>query len=152
MKNILIDSNVFISSFLKEEEACEQSDIFLAHVATNEVVYRIILPRLVILESTVNIYRKTTDKEKAMSVQRFAEERRKCEVVEFDAVVQKTSEHLMEKVVLKTSDLTLVAMAYLMDAEIISWDKQLLKEASKVVSAITPTAFLSSIPVHTPQT
>ena len=49
---------------------------------------------------------------------------------------------LFKKTTLKTSDALLVAVAALHETTLISWDKQLLKEAMHVVPAMTPTEYL----------
>jgi predicted nucleic acid-binding protein len=59
-------------------------------------------------------------------------------LVELTESVHEEVRLLLEKVSLKTADLLLVAWAKLYEVELVSWDRQLVREANKVVRAYTP--------------
>ena len=65
------------------------------------------------------------------------------EIVPFDLAFCQSAFPLLDRVRLKTYDAVVVVTAYIFQTTLISWDKQLLKEATHIVPAMTPSEYLA---------
>jgi predicted nucleic acid-binding protein len=146
MISILLDSSVLIAASL-------QGDLFFRESAQlvqkllipgNKIV--LTLPRLVMVETIVNIYKHTKDEYRTKWVGEIAQQRENTLIVELDQLIQNTAEILLPKVSLKTSDLIIATSAYITKSTLITWDTKLIKEASKICEALTPKQFLKKMP------
>jgi predicted nucleic acid-binding protein len=141
-QNILIDSSVYISYFLSEENTHTDSVSLWDRVFRTDDEFRVIVPRLVWSETTSRILRKEGDPELVIVFDTMVKDSSNTEIFEFDETVQVITEMLAYTVNLKTSDLSIAACAKYANATLITWDKQLIKECSKFIDAVTPRGFL----------
>ncbi|GEM_PF-1492161 len=142
MTKLLIDSNVYVSALTEEDSLRKPSFSFLEKTLYSSSPFHIIFPRLVLLETANVLFRKTGDFEQATIFHEMIKNSTKNEIIEFDYHIQFVAESLFSKLCLKTSDLIIAASAFVTNSQLISWDKQLLKECSPFIEAYTPDEFL----------
>ncbi|MFN4212512.1 MAG: PIN domain-containing protein [Microgenomates group bacterium] len=91
--------------------------------------YKKIVPILIILE-VANILKKSP--EEILTIFSGGE------IIELDLGLVKKLIPILKWLNLKTSDALIAGCAKIYQAELISWDKKLVKEAKKIVKAFTP--------------
>ena len=131
MKTLLLDSSVYISSLSKKDIFHRETKEFTSLLKDEEI--EIISPILVVLE-VANILQKS-----AIRILSLFEE---SLVVDLNWNFGKQIIPFFKKVNLKTSDAIIVAVAKIYKAQLISWDKKLIRESKKLVQAYTPQEYL----------
>jgi predicted nucleic acid-binding protein len=135
----VIDSSVFVSYFLEEENTHEEVKNLLGFL--EEQSWSNIVPRIVAVETINTIYRKSKDEELSGRILIAANERNMT-VRDIDKEVQAGARIVMKNINIKTSDLIIATVAAMSDSTLITWDTKLIKEASKICEALTPKQFL----------
>lgn len=129
MKSIILDSSVYISRLKPQDVFNSKAKDFLLRLEEKKPDIEIVVPVLIVLE-VANILRKTVSE--VMPV--FAG----GQIVELTLDLAEKISSIFETFKLKTSDAVILAIAKIYDADLISWDKKLVKEAKKIVRAATP--------------
>jgi predicted nucleic acid-binding protein len=142
-QKVVIDASVFISSVSKDEHFYKDSVALIKKVAAEEI--QVVIPILTIFEILQSLYRKTQDMKK---VDRVYQQLIDLNVSKSLTIIRLEADFLAyfvthhHKFPLKTSDAVIALTAEREHCPLISWDKQMLKAASKNVETYTPTEFL----------
>lgn len=143
MKKVVIDSSVFLSSFLPNEENSKASKEFFEVIQSEKIT--IFLSMLTLFEVLHSYYRVTKNSQATEQVHQFfidlnISKGLKIMSLEAAALAHFVTRH--EDLDIKTSDTVIALTALREKCPLISWDKQMLKAAAKEVEAYTPTGFL----------
>lgn len=134
--NILIDSCVFVSSFMEDEIYSRESKLFFKIIPKTT---RIVIPVLVAIETVVTLFKKQVTNPDSL-LDYFNQFR----LIPLDQTILKQVKIYLSNVLdLRAGDFIVAATAKLNDAIIVTWDKKLLE--NKICEAITPTEFLARI-------
>ena len=131
MQRLLVDSSVYISAFNPNDAFAHQSVDFFRALDPQHVDF--LLPRLVMIE-VFNILHRHGVRDFRSLERLFTP----IEPVDLDGEVQAVAFRILPDVRLKSADLVIVATAKLYEAELITWDRQLIRQATRVVEARTP--------------
>lgn len=129
MKSLILDSSVFISSADPRDVFHHSTRNFIIGLEEKMQDIEIIVPILIVLEVS-NILKKSVQE----SMWIFEGGR----IIEFTVDLVDKIIPIFRSVRLKTSDAAIVACAKIFDADLISWDKKLVKEAKHLVKAYMP--------------
>lgn len=132
MAVLLFDSSVYISVLNPKDIFYHQTQKFTLELRKKSGV-EIIIPALVLLE-VANISKR--------SVEQILFLFKDSLLIDLDLSLSREIIPIFKKVNLKTSDAIITAIAKIYKAELISWDKKLLKEAKKLTKAFTPLEYL----------
>src|SRR3989338_488608 len=128
MNALTIDSSVFLSSLLDRDAYHAHSLSFFSHIRTQGAITT--LPMIVILEVANILTKYGKDPAPAInSLMRFA-------TLAHDQASIEESITVFKRLQLKTSDALVVWCAYVSESTLISWDKQLVRQAQKLVEAM----------------
>ena len=130
MNRLVIDSSLYVAFANPLDEHFLDSQLFLENLVSKG---QLLTPRLVVIE-VINVLNRLKVKEVDLIESVF----RGGELVELDERVQEVIMGILPQVKLKSLDLIIVATAKLYEAQLVSWDKKLVREANKVVKAYTP--------------
>lgn len=142
-QKIVIDASVFISSFSKEEQFYKDSVALIKKIVTEQI--QVFVPMLTIFEILQSLYRKTQDLKK---VDRAYQQLIDLNVSQSLTIINLEADFLAyfvthhHKFPLKTSDAVIALTASREHCPLVSWDKQLLKAASKQIETYTPKEYL----------
>lgn len=142
-KKLVIDASVFVSTFSEGEEFHAESRAFFEEIMGGKT--DIFVPILTIFEILQTFYRNTNDTKRvdrinAYLIEMNMSQRLKVINLEADFLAYFVTHH--HEFPLKTSDAVVALTAEREHCPLISWDKQMLKAASKNVETYTPTEFL----------
>lgn len=129
MKAILLDSSIYISNLNSSDRFHQKTKDFIQKLEKQSEDREIIVPVLIILE-VANILKKSP--EEIMNF--FA----RSKIIEFDIDLIQKLIPIFKAINLKASDATIAGIAKIYNAELVSWDKKMIKEAKKLVKAFTP--------------
>lgn len=129
MKSILLDSSIYIASLNPQDSFHAKTKDFLLRLDKDLADFEIVVPVLIILE-VANILKKPA--KDVLSIFTGGE------IVEFTLDFIEKLISLFKPLKLKAADSTIVAVAKIYQAELISWDKKLIKESKKLLKAYTP--------------
>lgn len=129
MKSVILDASVYISSANSQDIFHKRTRSFIITLEKNYPDTEIIAPIPIILE-VANILK--------IPIQETMTIFDGAQIVELTADLMEKIIPIFKLVRLKTADAVIVACAKIFSAELISWDKKLLKEAKKLVKAYTP--------------
>lgn len=129
MKTIILDSSIYIASLNPNDVLNKKTKEFILKLEKEPDNIKIVVPVLIILE-VANILKKPS--QEILTIFNGGE------IVElsFDLIGKLIP--IFRLVKLKTSDAIITGCAKIYQAELISWDKKLIKEAKKIVKAFTP--------------
>ena len=134
MHSLTIDSSVFLSSLLERDSYHTTSLAFFSYVEKESASTT--LPMIVVLEIANILQKNGKDPRDALaSLMGFT-------ILSHDLGSIEESVTVFKRLHLKTSDALVVWCAYVSESTLISWDKQLIRQAQKLVEATTPTDFL----------
>lgn len=133
MKTLLLDSSVYVASLNSKDIFYKQTKKFNLKLQDQSVEVEVITPTLIILE-IANVFKKPF--EYLLPIFRANL------IVELDLDLVREIIPIFKEVNLKTSDAIIVAIAKIYKAELISWDKRLIRESRKLVKAYTPKEYL----------
>lgn len=144
MKTLSIDSSVFISAFLPDDVHHCSSKAFLEHIEGTNCSVQISV--LVIMEVLQVFYRLTHSEERTQTVfDHFVDWGIQGGLhilpIEAEFLVYFSMHHT--KLHSKTADSIIAVSARQKDCTLISWDKSLLKQSSKLVKSMNPDEFLA---------
>ena len=128
MKTIILDSSIYISSLNSTDVLNKKTKEFLSSLEKESNI-KIVVPVIIILE-VANILQKSPQEISAIFIG--------GEIVELNFDIVKKLIPIFRLIKLKTSDAVIIGCAKIFQAELISWDKKLVKEAKKLVKAYTP--------------
>ncbi len=128
MKTIILDSSIYISSLNSTDVLNKKTKEFLSSLEKESNI-KIVVPVIIILE-VANILQKSPQEISAIFIG--------GDVVELNFDIVKKLIPIFRLIKLKTSDAVIIGCAKIFQAELISWDKKLVKEAKKLVKAYTP--------------
>jgi len=128
MKTIILDSSIYISSLNSADVLNKKTKEFLSSLEKESNI-KIVVPVIIILE-VANILQKSPQEISAIFIG--------GEIVELNFDIVKKLIPIFRLIKLKTSDAVIIGCAKIFQAELISWDKKLVKEAKKLVKAYTP--------------
>jgi predicted nucleic acid-binding protein len=129
MKTIILDSSIYIASLNPKDVLNKKTRDFALKLEKELDNIKIVVPVLIILE-VANILKK--------SPQEILTIFSGGEIVEFNLDLIGKLIPIFKLVKLKTADAVIVGCAKIYQAELISWDKKLVKEAKKLVKTFTP--------------
>jgi predicted nucleic acid-binding protein len=136
---LTIDSSVFLSSWQTNEVSHQHSLAFFNTL--NNTPVKIAVPDLAIFELSNVLTRIGLNCRPYLDI--FDDEW--IELVPLSEELHTLFVKLASKAALKTSDLIFCATAKLTHSTLISWDRRLLREASKVVNALTPLDYVRAV-------
>lgn len=129
MKTILLDSSIYIASLNDQDFFHSKTKEFILQLERDRSDAEIIVPVLIIFE-VGNILKKPPQDIMAL----FAG----GEIIELTLDLAQKLIPFFKSVKLKTSDSIITACAKFYSADLISWDKRLIKEAKKLIKAYAP--------------
>ena len=132
---LTIDTSVFISSF--EESDSLHSESLRFFNAINQEESSIVVPVTIVFETFNNLIQRGWTDTSLMRAQFES-----MDVISLDRFDITRALPIFRQVKLKTADAIVVFVSKEYRAILVSWDKQLIKEATRVVSAMTPTEYL----------
>ncbi len=133
MPKLVIDSSVFISAVGEKNVNSYPSQQFFGLLKRDIAI----IPILVVIE-TITILGKQGNKQ----IEEILDYLLSMKTVNIDPeFLAKTKQWLIGRTSLKTSDLLIAVTAKLHSCTLITWDKQLLKNAHKICPTLTPTQF-----------
>lgn len=143
MGKVVVDASVFISSVLKEELNSKTSQKFFRSLVNENTV--IVVTLLTLFEVLHGFYRTTRDSEATEFLNQYfisLNVTSHLKILNLDAafLAHFLSNH--ENFDIKTSDAVVALTALRENCPLISWDKQMLKAASKKVETFTPAEWL----------
>lgn len=141
-RSLVIDSSVFLSAWNSAESFHSESSRFFDHLSRKE--YALSAPELAAFEISNVLIRLGLSAKLPDYLQIFEEG-----TVDLIPLSEEVLEHFVKlagKISLKTADLIFCAVAKQEEASLITWDKQLVKTASKAIPAMTPTEWLEKTP------
>lgn len=142
MNEFVVDSSVFLSLMIREENE---------HIITQQAWSKIssqlkgivLFPRIVVLEMT-NRYHQISGRVLHMNhIHEIIQDMGGAFQMDMDDELHDVTCELIPKLSLKTSDLIIVAHAKLAGATLLTWDKRMIREASKVIPVMTPEDLLN---------
>ncbi len=146
MRNkLVIDASVFVSTFSVGERFHEESRAFLEKVVKDSTL--IVVPVLTIFEILQTFYRNTNDLKLVNHVYRQLIDLNISKFLQISSLEADFLTHFSvnhQKFPLKTSDAVLALTAQRESCPLVSWDKQMLKVASKMIEAYTPSEWLNN--------
>lgn len=142
-KLIVVDSSVVISSLIESDPSHEFSRNFLSELKKKK--QQIILPILAVFEVLHAYFRLCKDQEKTDKLYQALIDWNltgflRIANLEASFLVYFTANHHLFPI--KTADCVMALTAHRLQSPLISWDKQLLKNAKKNIQAMTPEKFL----------
>lgn len=142
-KTIVVDSSVIISSLIKSDLYHEISRNFLTELKKKK--QQIILPVLAIFEILHAYFRLCKNQEKTDELYQALIDWNltgflRIANLEASFLVYFTANHHLFP--MKTADCVIALTAHRLQLPLISWDKQLLKDTKKYITALTPEKFL----------
>jgi predicted nucleic acid-binding protein len=137
---VFVDSSVYVSSYLECEEQFEDSFRFFSCLKEHDG-FRLFLYRLVVFEVLNTLSNAGFSWKDLHSLVSSLLESVSSEL-SFDSVDIGSFLHSGEKTSLKTSDLLILTCAAEYGDVLVSWDKKLLQEGSKVMECMDPKGFL----------
>ena len=135
MRTIILDSSVYISSLNIADKLNKTTREFLVQLTKEQDVF-IIVPVLIMLE-VANILKKSVKEIEAI----FAGGK----IIELNLELTEGLIPFFKSLKLKTSDAVIAGCANIHKAELVSWDKKLVKEAKTIAKAYTPREFLNAL-------
>jgi len=138
MKNIIIDSSVFISALIEEETHHQVSLRYLESLLSSSQKVQVIIPRLVLIEISNVLFRLYKDSKKAKKLIVMIKNTDNYHIVDIDEEVEASTTKCLTKMSLKTSDLIICSIAHVAQGTLVSWDKKMMKEFNKVGQTQTP--------------
>ena len=136
---LLIDSSVMIAAFLETDTHHADSKRFFEMLHKGERDHTLIEPATVVLEIENVLIRLDHAREAASLHEYFSS----VEIVPIDEEFIGRASPLLQKVRLKTADAIVAITAHLWEAVLISWDKKLIREGRRIVSAYTPKEYMN---------
>lgn len=142
-KTIVVDSSVIISSLIESDPFHKFSRNFLSELKRKK--QQIILPMLAVFEILHAYFRLCKNQEKTDELYQALIDWNltgflRIANLEASFLVYFTANHHLFPI--KTADCVIALTAHRLQSPLISWDKQLLKNAKKYLIAITPEKFL----------
>ena len=129
MKTLLLDSSIYISNLNESDQFHLKTRDFIQKLEKQLEEIEIIVPILIILE-VANVLKKTPEEILTF----FADSK----IIEFNLDLVQKVIPFFKSINLKTSDAVIAGTAKIYGAELVSWDKKLIKEAKMIVKAYTP--------------
>lgn len=129
MKTLLLDSSIYISSLNRLDPFHQKTKDFIQDREKASEEIGVIVPILIVLE-VANILKKSPQE-----IMRFFVG---GEIIELDQDLAGKLIPLFKSMPLKTSDAVIAGIAKIYKAELVRWDKKLIKEAKKLVKVYTP--------------
>ncbi len=139
---LVIDSNVFVSSFIAEEELHQTSLRFFTFLRSSLRPSSLLLPRIVMLEVVNSLYKKTGRFDEIQAFLHITDGDEQTQIFEFDQALQRSAYILLPKLRLKTLDFIVALSAISSRSTLISWDTALVKNCLPFIEAYTPGEFL----------
>ncbi|MEK7648549.1 MAG: PIN domain-containing protein [Patescibacteria group bacterium] len=134
---LTIDSSVFLSSLLERDHYHQTSLAFFSHI--HQHPYITTLPMIVVLEIANILSKYNKDPRPAI------ESLMALTILPHDQSTIEEAITIFKRLHLKTSDALVVWCAYVSESTLISWDKQLIRQAQKLIEASTPSDFLKKM-------
>ncbi len=141
MYALTIDSSVFISDYQERDIFHKESRAFFRALGE---IGSVVIPAMVPFEVCNALVRYKVEFDSTTILINFSQ----LQLVDVDLELISHTIPILSKFYLKASDALLVAVAALHKTTLISWDKQLLKEAARVVPAMTPTEYLKGLEIN----
>ncbi|QQR54531.1 PIN domain-containing protein [Candidatus Peregrinibacteria bacterium] len=144
MKEILVDSSVYVSSFFLSERYCNESKDFFRCIFQEQ--YRLALPISALFEIIHACFRRSGNLDIEQSVLGHLLQLSQRQLLRVIPLEAEFSAHYFASHAhydLKTADSIIAVMAEAEEVPLISWDTQLNRTASKKIHAYTPTQFLA---------
>lgn len=138
MKALLVDASVFVAALLESNTHHAASRQFFTLLRENEKLPYLVVPATIVLE-VANILTKFGRHREARSLPSYFPT---LQVVPVDDSFIRQAMPVFARVHLKTADAIVVATAFLWKAHLVSWDRQLLREAKHLIPALTPPEYL----------
>ncbi len=135
MTKITIDSSVFLSALIDGDRFHDESRVFFDNIKDQNSV--IVEPITVLLE-VVNILIKNGVRDAGLVLERLLE----FQILDLDASMFSDSQFVFQKCRLKTADALVVWCASVSESILVSWDRQLLREAKKLAIAENPSEYI----------
>ena len=142
MKEILVDSSVYVSSFFEGEKFSDESQFFFRWIFQEK--YQLVLPISAFFEILHASFRKSGEVEHFVLGQLL--QLSQAQLLRVIPLEAEFSAHYFSSHVhypLKTADSIVAVTAEMEDVPLISWDAQLNRTASEKIRAHTPTEFLA---------
>lgn len=136
MQRLTIDTSVYVS-LLEEADALHEPSLAFFNTI-NQAEISIVVPATVPLEvvNAVIRYGRT-------EIQEVVRQFLIVDIMPIDRAMIEKVPQVFHQVRLKTADALVVFTASAYETTLISWDKQLLKEAAHIVPAMTPSQYLA---------
>ncbi len=142
MKEYVIDTSVFIS-LLIDKEPHHASAISLWDDFEGQLKPVLLFPRIVVIELMNKYYQITHEALSMNAIQEMIHSMGGAFQMDMDEELHDLASQLIPELSLKTSDLIIVAHAKLAQATLLTWDKRMIREASKIVKVMTPEELLN---------
>jgi len=136
--NLTIDSSVFISSLLETDALHKDSRKFFTLLTSQSVT---IVEPVTVLFEVANILTKAGKKDGSPLLDSFS----RFHILSLDDSITKEMVFVFSKVRLTTADAIIVWSTYVSESTLVTWDRVLLREAQKLVPALTPREYLKKL-------
>ena len=123
----VIDASVWVSRLVPQDVNHRASRLYLKQQAAQG--QRLIAPVILLTEVAGAIARRTGSSQLA---------RQAMHIVTIDHQLGQTATNLAAKLYLRGTDAIYVALAYRLGIDLVSWDKEQLERAGKLIQATTP--------------
>lgn len=140
MRPLLIDASVFVSAVLESDVHHRASREFFKTLRRAEERPLFIVPATVVLEMANVLTKFGKHRQAASMAERFPI----LQTVAIDDTFITQAIPVLQKVRLKTADATVAISAFLHNATLVSWDRQLLREARRIVSTALPDQYIEA--------
>lgn len=137
---VLIDSNVYVSAFVKSDRFHEVSALCLEHLLVNNNA--VIVSALALFEVITVLMRKHEDEGNVRMFSTSIKSMSNLTPLGLSGDMEPDLFLHGFSVLLKTSDLIMVLTAFEERAILLTWDNQMLREAKKIIRCFTPKEFL----------
>lgn len=144
MKEILIDSSVYVSSFFLSEKYCSESKEFFRWIFQEK--YRLVLPISALFEILHACFRRSGSLDIERTVLGHLIQLSQAQLLRVIPLEAEFSTHFFASHThydLKTADSIIAVTAEMEEIPLVSWDTQLNRGAGERMEAHTPTEFLA---------
>ncbi len=139
MDMIVVDASVWVSWLRPQDVHHDASFTWIQHYRSTEGF--IIAPLLLLVEVTSAVARQTKDPTLTKEIISNLVEVSAMRLVPMDFALIRTAINIANELQLRAGDATYVAVAYQLSIPLISWDKEQLQKASRIIQTYTPITY-----------
>ncbi len=137
--SVVIDASVWVSQLHSDDVNRDASRVWMKRFVTNERF--VVAPSLLSIEIAAAVSRRTKDTALAKDAVKNLNDFQAKQIIPLDSELVHTAVEIATELQLRAGDAIYVALAHQMNIPLVSWDKEQISKAGKIISAYTPDSY-----------